>query len=283
MEQIENGIYFEDTFPGVTIGAIVLTNGTIMIDSPLRSEDARSWRATLLNIGSSAKRFLVNLDPHPDRTLGSRAMETTIVTHTHTAEELKFRPSVFKGHNLLSGAEWEINDQVIGTRWIHPVITFDHQMLFHLNENDIILEHHPGPSSGSIWVIVPSAKVVFIGDTVVPNQPPFLAQADIPNWIEALNILNKSYRNYIIVSGRGGPIPIETVRSQRTFLNKTIKGLERLAKRDSPPEKTENLSKRLIKDFSIPSNRKTQYMNRLQHGLFQYYTSNYQAEEEELD
>lgn len=283
MEQIENGIYFEDTFPGVTIGAIVLRNGTIMIDSPLRSEDARSWRATLLNIGSSTKRFLVNLDAHPDRTLGSRAMETTIVTHTNTAEELKFRPSVFKGHSLVSGAEWEINDQVIGTRWIHPVITFDQQMLFHLNEKEIILEHHSGPSSGAIWVIVPSAKVVFIGDTVVPDQPPFLAQADIPNWIEALNLLSKSYRNYIIVSGRGGPIPIETVRSQRTFLNKALKGLERLAKRDSPPEKTESLSKRLIKEFSIPSNRKTQYMNRLQHGFYQYYTSKYQTGEEDLD
>lgn len=283
MEQIENGIYFEDTFPGVTIGAIVMANGTIMIDSPLRSEDARSWRATLLNIGSSTKRFLVNLDAHPDRTLGSRAMETTIVTHTNTAEELKFRPSVFKGQSLVSGAEWEINEQVIGTRWIHPVITFDHHMLFHMNDIKIILEHHSGPSSGSIWVIVPSAKVVFIGDTVVPDQPPFLAQANIPNWIETLNILSKNYRNYIIVSGRGGPIPVETVRSQRTFLTKTLKGLERLAKRDLLPEKTENLSKRLIKDFSIPPNRKTQYMNRLQHGLYQYYKDNYQTGEDDLE
>jgi glyoxylase-like metal-dependent hydrolase (beta-lactamase superfamily II) len=231
----------------------------------------------LLNMGTSTKRFLVNLDAHPDRTLGSRAMESTIVTHTNTAEELKFRPSVFKGHSLVSGAEWEINEQVIGTRWIHPVITFNKQMLFHLNETEVILEHHPGPSSGAIWVIIPSSKVVFIGDTVVPDQPPFLAQADIPAWIESLNLLSKSYRNYITVSGRGGPIPIETVRSQKTFLNKALKGLERLANRESPPEKTESLSKRLLKGFSIPLNRKTQYFNRLQHGLFQYYMSNYQV------
>jgi glyoxylase-like metal-dependent hydrolase (beta-lactamase superfamily II) len=276
MEQIEKGIYYEDTLPGVTLGAIVFPNGTVMIDSPLRSEDARSWRAMLLNIGSSTKRFLVNLDAHPDRTLGSRAMETTIVTHVNTAEELKFRPSVFKGNSLVSGAEWEINEQVIGTRWIHPVITFNEQMLFHLDDFQIILEHHSGPSTGAIWAIIPSAKVVFIGDTVVPGQPPFLAQADIPAWIESLNLLSKSYRNYIIVSGRGGPVPIETVRSQKTFLNKALKGLERLANRESPPEKTESLGKRLLKGFSIPPNRKTQYMNRLQHGLFHYYTRTYQ-------
>lgn len=275
MKQIENGIFYEDTFPGVTLGAIIFPNGTIMIDSPLQAEDARSWRAILFNISSSTKRFLVNLDAHPDRTLGSRAMESTIIAHTKTAEELKFRPSVFKGQNLVSGAEWEINERVIGTRWTHPVITLNTQILLHLNEAKVIIERHPGPSTGSIWVIIPSAKVVFIGDTVVPNQPPFLSQADLPAWIETLNLLSKSFRDYYIISGRGGPVAIETVRSQKSYLTKVMKGLVRLANREAPPEKTESLVNRLLKDFKIPPNRKTQYINRLQYGLFHYYTKYY--------
>ena len=275
MEQIENYIYYEDSFPGVTLGAITFPNGTIMIDSPLQSEDARSWRAMLFNFSSSTKKFLVNLDAHPDRTLGSRAMESTIIAHTLTAEELKFRPSVFKGQNMVSGAEWEINERVIGTRWSLPVITINTQLLLHLNEAEVIVECHPGPSTGSIWVIIPSAKVVFIGDTVVPNQPPFLSQADIPVWIETLNQLSKGFRDYIIVSGRGGPIAFETVSSQKSYLNKVMKGLERLANREAPAEKTGSLVNRLLKDFNIPPNRKTQYINRLQHGLFHYYTKYY--------
>jgi len=243
-----------------------------MIDSPLQSEDARSWRAMLFNFSSSTKKFLVNLDAHPDRTLGSRAMESTIIAHTLTAEELKFRPSVFKGQNMVSGAEWEINERVIGTRWSLPVITINTQLLLHLNEAEVIVECHPGPSTGSIWVIIPSAKVVFIGDTVVPNQPPFLSQADIPVWIETLNQLGKGFRDYIIVSGRGGPIAFETVSSQKNYLNKVMKGLERLANREAPPEKTESLVNRLLKDFKIPPNRKTQYNNRLKFGLFHYYS-----------
>lgn len=275
MKQIENGIYYEDTYPGVTLGAIIFPNGTIMIDSPLQAEDARSWRAMLFNISSSTKRFLVNLDAHPDRTLGSRAMESTIIAHTKTAEELKIRPSVFKGQNLVSGSEWEINERVIGTRWTHPVITLNTQILLHLNEAEVIIEHHPGPSPGSIWVIIPSAKVVFIGDTVVPNQPPFLSQADLPAWIETLNLLSKSFSNYTIISGRGGTVAIETVRSQKSYLTKVMKGLVRLANREAPPEKTESLVNRLLKDFKIPPYRKTQYINRLQYGLFHYYTKYY--------
>lgn len=275
MEQIDTGIYYEDAFPGVTLGAIVYPNGTIMIDSPFRSEDARSWRAMLLNLSSSTKRFLVNLDAHPDRTLGARAMESTIIAQDETAEELKIRPSVFKGQSLMSGAEWEINNQVIGTRWIHPVLTFSKQLVLHLNDLEIILEHHSGPSHGAIWVIIPAENVVFIGDTVVPDQPPFLAQADLSAWIAVLNFLSRSFKNYTIISGRGGPVPIETVRSQRDYLNKVQKSLSNLAKKESLPEKTKTLTKRFLKDFSIPSNRKTQYTNRLQHGLFHCYTNYY--------
>ncbi len=275
MEQIDNGIYYDNTFPGVTLGAIVAPYGTIMIDSPLRNEDARTWRAMLLNMGISTKRYLVNLDAHPDRTLGSRALESTVIAHINTAEELRFRPSVFKGQNLISGADWEINDQVIGTRWVYPIITFDQHLLLHLDTIELVLEHHSGPTTGSIWAIIPSAKIIFVGDTVVPDQPPFLAQADLPSWIESLNLLVKDYRNYTIISGRGGIVETEVIRSQRTFLNKTLNSLERLANRESPPDKTERIVKRLLKDFTIPPQRRNQYTHRLRHGLFQYYSNHY--------
>ena len=36
MQQIDRGIYIENTYPGVTIGAVLLPMGTILIDAPLR-------------------------------------------------------------------------------------------------------------------------------------------------------------------------------------------------------------------------------------------------------
>ena len=44
MQQIDRGIYFENSYPGVTVGAILLPMGTVMVDAPLRAEDARTWR-----------------------------------------------------------------------------------------------------------------------------------------------------------------------------------------------------------------------------------------------
>jgi hypothetical protein len=62
-------------------GQITCPHGLVLIDSPFRPEDARSWRSTLLNLSGGVDRLLVNLDSHLDRTLGVRAMECTVVGH----------------------------------------------------------------------------------------------------------------------------------------------------------------------------------------------------------
>ena len=72
MHQINHGIYYEDTYLGVTLGAMVFNQGTILIDAPLRPEDARAWRSVLHNVRGGSSRLMISLDAHLDRTLGAR-------------------------------------------------------------------------------------------------------------------------------------------------------------------------------------------------------------------
>jgi glyoxylase-like metal-dependent hydrolase (beta-lactamase superfamily II) len=279
MQEITRGIYYANTYPGVTLGALILPQGTILVDAPLRSEDARAWRAALLAQGANANRLLVNLDMHTDRTLGARAMECTIIAHQKTAQLFRSRPSVFKGQNADTGAEWETQNDAVGTRWAIPDITFAQQLMIHWGQPEVILEHHPGPALGAIWVIAPAVKVVFVGDAVLSEQPCFLANADIPAWLETLDLLRRAYRDYMIVSGRGGPVPFEAIRAQQQHLKNVLKGLERLAKNNAAADATENLLKPLLADFAMPVRLEDQYTQRLRHGLFQYYTRHYRPSE----
>lgn len=281
MQQIENGIYYENSYSGVTVGAVILNQGTILIDAPLRTEDARSWRASLVNMGSSSNRVLVNLDAHPDRTLGTRAMDCTTASHAKTAQTFRNRPTIFKGLNHDSGADWEMTDEVIGTRWSTPDITFTQSLHFHWGDPEVILEHHPGPMAGSIWVIIPDSEVIFVGDTIMPDQPPFLANADLPAWIESLDELRGYYKDFALISGRNGPVRADTIKDQKRYLNKILKGLERLAQRDAVPEMTEGLISGLIKDISVPSKLRDHYVQRLRNGLYQYYSTHYRPTESE--
>jgi glyoxylase-like metal-dependent hydrolase (beta-lactamase superfamily II) len=275
MQQVSRGIYYEDSYSGVTLGAMVFPHGTIMIDAPLRAEDARMWRTSVNGISLGPNRILVNLDAHLDRTLGARALDCTIVAHQKTAQVFRNRPTVFKGQSTESGSEWEASNDVFGTRWAIPDLTFTHRMLFNWGGPEVVLEHHPGPSSGSIWVIVPSAKVIFVGDTILFDQPPFLASAELPAWIESLDLLIQTYKDFVIISGRGGPNGIDAAKAQHKILQKIQKGLERLAKRNAPPEMTEGLIANLVAEMDLPPQRREQYVQRLRHGLYYYYVRHY--------
>lgn len=277
MQQITPGIYFEDAYAGVTLGALILPHGTIMVDAPLRTEDARSWRSALANISIGPNRILVNLDAHLDRTLGSRALDCTIVAHQSTAQVFRNRPSVFKGHSSDSGAEWEVSNDLFGTRWATPDITFSDRLYLQWGGPEILLEYHPGPTLGSIWVLIPSAKVMFVGDTILYDQPPFLASADLKAWIESLDLLKTLYKQYTIISGRSGPNGHDGIRSQQKILKKILNGMERLGRKNAPPEKTESMISQLISDMSIPPQKREHYIQRLRHGLYYYYSHHYQS------
>ena len=277
MRQIAPGIYIEDAFAGVTLGALILPHGTIMVDAPLRAEDARTWRATITNLSIGSNRLLVNLDAHLDRTLGSRALDSTIVAHQSTAQVFRNRPSVFKGHSADSGSEWEVSNDVFGTRWAIPDVTFTDRLFFQWGGPQVVLEYHPGPTLGSIWVLIPSAKVIFVGDTILNDQPPFLASADLPAWIYSLELLQSSYRDYTIISGRGGSKGKKGIQSQLNILKQILLGLEKLSNKDAPPEMTEGLISDLISGMSLPTNRRNHYIQRLRHGLYYYYSQHYQS------
>jgi len=279
MEQIEHGIYIENSYPGVTVGAILSTMGTIMIDAPLRSEDARMWLNFLYNLGAKTNRVLVNLDAHPDRTLGARSMECTIIAHQKTAQVFKGRPSIFKGQNAESGSVWETYDDVVGTRWALPDITFTHQISLHWGEQEVLIEYHAGPAPGGTWVVVPSAKVVFVGDVILLNQPPFLTNADIPAWIETLNTLLSSFREYKVISGRSGQIGQDEIKIQQRQLKNILKGLDRLVKRNAPTADVEHMIPNLLSDLSFSPELHDQYYQRYRHGLFQYYARRYRPSE----
>jgi glyoxylase-like metal-dependent hydrolase (beta-lactamase superfamily II) len=272
MEQIERGIFVENNYSGVTLGALAISHSTILIDAPPCPEDARSWRAALRNLGSGVNRLLINLDDHYDRTLGVRTLDCAVMAHLDTAKIFQERSMVFKGQSLNSGADWENCIGLSGIRWVPPSITFSKRAHLYWEEQPLILEHHPGPARGSIWVIIPDEKVVFVGDMVMVDQPPFLADADVNAWIEGLDVLlSGRFRNYIVISGRGGAIPVETIRAQRRYLKYILKRLDGLAEREVPADATVSLIPAMLSRLDYPPERQYQYQQRLTYGLYQYY------------
>lgn len=272
MQAIGKYVFIEDQFPGVTLGAIALPHGLVQIDAPPALEDSRTWRASLLNTGSGPDRVLINLDAHPDRTLGARAMECTVIAHEKTASVFRTRPLTFKSQGDDTGADWEHLIGLGNIRWAPPEISFTHSMSLNWGDTTILLEHHPGPSAGAIWVILPAEKIIFVGDAVLKNQPPFLEGANLPVWLEALDLLARQYQDYTLVSGRSGVVTQTVVKNQVEYLQRVQSDLDALAQKGATSEEAaEALVQPLLALCKAPAHKQKQYAQRLRYGLSHYY------------
>jgi glyoxylase-like metal-dependent hydrolase (beta-lactamase superfamily II) len=278
MQSIGKQVFIEEQYPGVTLGVVSAHQGLILIDAPPSPEDGRSWRAALMGLGGGPDRILVNLDPHPDRTVGVRAMDCSVIAHEKTALVFRNRPNIFKAQGDDTGADWESIPGLTGIRWVFPEISFTYTMTLHWDSTPILLENHPGTHPGAIWFILPEEKIVFVGDAVLKNQPAFLAHANLPAWLESLALLqSKEYSNFTVVSGRDGVVSAAVIKSQVEFLKDIHKKLEKLSQKAQKPDMTESLVQPLLSNFKVPASRQKQYSHRLRYGLRHYYSRHYQS------
>jgi glyoxylase-like metal-dependent hydrolase (beta-lactamase superfamily II) len=276
MREILKSVYLEDGYPGVQVGALVLEKGVIMIDAPPRPDDGRAWLATLRGMSAGNDRLLINLDSHSDRTLGVRNMDTTAMAQERTLKLFNKRPSIFKAQRAESGAEWELLSGLSGIRWLTPTLYFGTQAELHWGGTQVLLEHHPGPEPGATWVVLPEKQIVFIGDAVVSKQPPFLAFADLPTWIDTLEVLlSKEYKGWRVISSRSGLVNDAAIKDMRKVLVEIDKRMQQLGRKKHNPTETEKWVDKLFSLTGSLKKHKTQYSQRLKYGLRKYYARKY--------
>ncbi len=125
-------------------------------------------------------------------------------------------------------------------------------------------------------MIMPAEKVVFLGDLVPKNQPPFLAHADLPAWMESLaQLLTPKYRGFTYISGRGGTISTAAIKAQAELIKRIHERLEKMAGRSQSPDSTEKLIEPFLANFKSSAARHKQYVQRMRYGLRHYYARHY--------
>lgn len=272
MKEIATDVLIETEFEGVTVGAIRTSAGVIMVDTPKKAKDGSAWRTTCMRSATGSDRLLVLLDEHHDRVCGASGIRCPVITHEWTALALSNRvPSA----RLQTGASSTFEDtepEPSNSRLIFPEITFTHTLTIHWGEEPILLEYHPGPSRGSIWVVLPKRQVVFLGDTVTPGQPPFLSAAHIEDWLAALHELKLSrFKDYIFISGRAALVTLDDVRELEKFLKIAEKKLSKLTPVKGKVDEINAVADELVQEFQPKTKREAEHFkNRLVFGLSQY-------------
>jgi glyoxylase-like metal-dependent hydrolase (beta-lactamase superfamily II) len=278
MKKLKTNVYYESTLTGATVGAFLFSHDTLLVDAPLKPDEGRAWLSDLHKAGAKSRRLAINLDSHPDRTLGTQTLDAEVVAHRETVRQFRRRAAVFKALKQESGAEWEETPGLSGLRWVLPQITFSDQIRLHFDERELLLDLHPGAGPSACWLISPKDKVVFVGDTVVVGEPPFLAQADIPAWTKDLDLLSsRTFKDYTVIAGRGGKASKGDIAEMRRFLKTVEEKLRPLAKKKAATTEIDKLAEKLAEKYKGTGKRKNLYVQRLRFGMLNYFSKRYQS------
>jgi len=277
MRELVQGVFLEDQYPGVLLGAVAAEGSVLLIDTPLRIEDGREWLAALAPHGQP--RYIVLLDHHPDRVLGARGLDLSVVAQAATRDEISEWPDIFR-LNVPMGAEADRLRRVAGVTRAVPHLAFSDRLTLMLGETPVEIWHRPGPTEGASWVVYPARRVVFVGDAVSLREPPYLGEADIESWLKSLHELRgASFRKYRIISSRDGLLRKDALSSMSAFLRRIDGRLEKLGARGESAEATARLALQIGRTFRVASARREQVAQRLRSGLEALYTRRYLAAE----
>jgi len=275
---ILSGITIENAYPALTVGAVAGQGELLLIDFPLRADDAKEWLGQVSELGKP--RYLAVLDQHPDRVLASRNIEIPRAAHTATSDAVSRLPDAFKGASQPVGSEVDRIKRVSGITRLTPDLTFSDTLLIHLGDQLIRLRHQPGPAAGSMWVVLEERGVVFVGDAVVVNEPPFLGFSQIDPWLDALDVLRAApFEDYKILGGRDGLVDRDAINDMARFLRKVPVRLEHMQEADDVEVAAEAAAEDLMDDFKVTSARWDLCHLRLKSGLVRLFRRDHPVED----
>jgi glyoxylase-like metal-dependent hydrolase (beta-lactamase superfamily II) len=255
MERIAPTVYIETGYPGVNVGAIATDQGVVCIDAPTRPGDAQDWLETIHHTIGGPIQYLILTDYQGDRTLCGSMFHSRGIAQEETRDVLQNHPTRFPAALLESFAlRYGLSRKDInGTSVIHPQISFCEQSTLQIGSQRIDLVHAPSATPGTLWAYVNQDRVLFVGDTLVIDQHPPLAEAETLSWLSALGRLQQEDMDAeIIVPGRG-PLPErKTIEALASFIETARERVCALYRAGRPRAETTGLVPDLLEFFAPP-------------------------------
>ena len=272
MQEIAPNIFIEQNSLGMVTGIIRSDSSTTLIDYPFRQDELKSWRGATSRMVSGDARYLIMLDTHYDRLLSSKGSDCTIIAHANTVMPGRLKVTNVKGQDeqMIQTESYDPTGNV--ARLLPPEITFADRMNLYLGEYEIQLQHRPGANYAAIWVEIPQQKIVFVGDSVMVDQPPYLAFSNPAIWVDEMALLaGKDYCGYQIVSTRDGIVSQENVRDWGKVISFIHETFDDLLRKEADLEEWMLEIPKIMRFFNPLMREDERYYNRLRWGIKTWY------------
>ncbi|MBC8448095.1 MAG: MBL fold metallo-hydrolase [Chloroflexi bacterium] len=223
-ERIADDIYVftSDLYVEVTAGAIITTEGTVIIDTLPFPQETRQMRELLQKLSPAGLRYLFLTHSHGDHSYGSYLFpEAELIAHRRCWELLQT-----VGQRALRKAQVETPELAEVEIRLPPMI-FEESLTLRLGGKTIQTMHSPGHASDLSVVYVKEDRVLFGSDTVMPV--PYIVGGNIPVLINSLRAL-RELPIEAVVQGHGRVLLRGEVREALDSSIKYLQNIVRIAK-----------------------------------------------------
>lgn len=276
MKEIAENIGIEQNSLGLIGGIINGKNRVVLIDSPFKKAAHGNWRASLGLDESDQQCYLIVLDTNYDRLMGIKGSDCVIVAQNNAIAPIRVRNLAPKISDEVQQYSESVEPVVSINRLVPPEMCFEKNLRLFVDDMQIDLEHHAGSNQAGVWVDIPKAKVVFVGDTVLADQPPFLAYADLALWEEDLRLLaSDRFKDYQIISSRSGLVDQQQVAEMAATIAFIRELFDELKEKEAPFEEWLAIVQQIsAKTHQLGLFNSEIFYNRLHWGITTYYELN---------
>lgn len=270
IREIAPRVYVETGFHGANVGFIVSGEGVILIDTPLLPDDARLWLSEIRGRTEQEIAFIVNTDHHRGHILGNQCFPTAkIIAHEFAWKNMQGYSASFRTRllNLYRKRmpevveEWKQHLEIVP-----PEITFTGRTILFKGDKELHLIPLGGHTKATTVVYLPHDKVLFAGDLVITDRPPFLSQSDTKKWLRALTYLRK-LRYDVLVPGHGELCGKEATERMSEFLRLVRRRVRSAYRSGMSKTDTSRTLQSLISEWPIPPFEKPKAARRFKSSL----------------
>lgn len=270
IREIVPNIFIETEYHGANVAFIVTGEGVILIDTPMLPREARRWLYEIRNRTDQEILYIINTDHHRAHVIGDQWFPmATVIAHEHAWKEMKsygdsFRTrliNMYRDRIPEAVEEWKKHLQII-----KPEITFVGRTILYKGDKEIHLIPVGGHTPATSVVYLPNEKLLFTGDVVITDRPPFLSQGNTRQWLQALTYLRKLHYD-ILIPGHGEPTGKEATENMSNYLRLVRRQVRSAYLAGMPKAETARSLSHLIRYWPIPPSEKPKADRRFKSGL----------------
>lgn len=236
MRQLSEHLYAETDYDWANVGAAATDLGLVLIDCPVRPSDSQHWQKEIRALSPKGLKYLIGTDYHGDHTTGSAFIgDVTFIAPQRVYEEISrtagkhpFAKALFV-NTLRDQGHTREADQIEAAVVPAPQICFEDSMVLHLPPLTFEIRRLGGHSPACSVVYVPEENVLFSGDVVMDSPTPGMRDANVRQWLAALDWVEKLNPSRI-VPGHGELCGVEIVRKLRNYLQELSGVMEKLVR-----------------------------------------------------